>query len=233
MKKQRTGIGKRIHRLFVFGLTGVGLLMMVVLLCNLMVVHSARGRTYDKLSDVPYREVGLVLGTTPRAKHGNVNYYYKCRMEAAAQLYFAHKVSYILVSGDNRRNNYNEPAEMRKSLIALGVPDSVIVLDYAGFRTYDSMIRAHKVFGQDSVTVISQPWHNKRAIFIARHRDLDAIGYNAKDSKVLRSYIKLHIREALSRVKAVIDVVTNKQPKFLGEPVQVSPNSVQDIGMAF
>ena len=221
MKKQRTSFGKWIHRLFVFGLTAVGLVMAVILLCNLMVEHSARGRTYDKISDVPYREVALVLGTTPRAKHGNVNYYYKCRMEAVAQLYFAHKISYIIASGDNHRNNYNEPAEMRKSLLALGVPDSAIVLDYAGFRTYDSMVRAHKVFGQDSVTVVSQSWHNKRAIFIARHRDLDAIGYNAKDSKVFRSFIKLHLREALSRVKAVFDVATNKQPKFLGDPVKV------------
>lgn len=221
MKKTRSNFLKWIRRLFFIGLAGIGLLVALIIGCNLAVMHSAKDRTYDKLSDVPYREVGLVLGTTPRVKSGHANYYYKCRMEAVAELYFAHKIKYIIASGDNRRSNYNEPAEMRKSLIALGIPSSDIYLDYAGFRTYDSMVRAHKVFGQDSVTVISQSWHNKRAIFIARHRDLDAIAYNAKDSKVRKAYIKMHVREAITRVKAVYDVVSNKQPKFLGEPVNI------------
>lgn len=216
---KRTGLRKWLHRIFLLGVIAVITVGAVIGLCNLSVERSARGRTYDSVANIPYRKVAVVLGTTPRVKRGRPNYYYQTRMEAVAELYFAHKISYIIASGDNRRHTYNEPVEMQQSLIALGVPESAIYLDYAGFRTYDSMVRAHKVFCQDSVTVVSQPWHNKRALYIASHRDLDAIAYNAKDSKVRRSYLKMHLREALSRVKAVFDVVTNKQPHFLGDPV--------------
>lgn len=221
MTKKWSPFCKWIRRIFFWGGAVILVVAFVIGLCNISVVICAKGRIYNTVDKVPYRKVGVVLGTTPHAKRGGTNYYYKCRMEAVAELYFAHKISYIIATGDNRKSNYNEPAEMRKSLMALGVPESAIFLDYAGFRTYDSMVRAKKVFGQDSVTVVSQSWHNKRAIYIARHRDLDAIGYNAKDSHVRRSWIKMHVREMLSRVKAVMDVHTNKQPKFLGEPVQI------------
>jgi SanA protein len=110
---------------------------------------------------------------------------------------------------------------MRRSLIELGVPDSVIVLDYAGFRTFDSMIRAKKVFGQDSITVISQAWHNERAVYIAQHYDLDAIGFNVTDIQHRRSYLKNHTREILAKTKVVLDMLLHKQPKFLGDPVPI------------
>lgn len=197
------------------------LIIGAIVVCYIAVSHTAEGRTYNNLDEMPYRKVGLVLGTTPRLSNGNGNFYFNKRMEATAALYHKHKISYILASGDNHKRGYNEPEEMRQSLIALGVPDTVIFLDYAGFRTYDSMIRAKKVFGQDSVTIISQTWHNQRAVFIAKHRDLDAIAYNAQDSKLKRAYLKMHLREALSRVKAVLDVMTNKKPKFLGEPIEI------------
>ncbi len=140
-------------------------------------------------------------------------------MEAAAELYHAGKVSYLLVSGDNHKQGYNEPECMRQSLIALGVPASLIVLDYAGFRTFDSMVRCKKVFGQDSVTVISQLWHNERALYIAKHSDLDAIAYNAGDVRMKWYYVKSRSREMLAKVKVVLDVTFGKKPKFLGKPV--------------
>lgn len=221
MSKKPSIFLKWLRRLFLLGIAIVLLVGIVIGFCNLSVSNSAKNRTYNTVADIPYRKVGVVLGTTPRTKSGSENYFFKARMEAAAELYFSHKISYILVSGDNHVKYYNEPVAMQQSLIAMGVPESDIFLDYAGFRTYDSMVRAKKVFGQDAVTVISQSWHNKRAIYIARHRDLDAIAYNAKDTKVRTSYIRMHLREALSRVKAVFDVLTNKQPKFLGEPVVI------------
>lgn len=116
---------------------------------------------------------------------------------------------------------YNEPECMRRSLVALGVPDSIIYSDYAGFRTFDSMVRCKEVFGQDSVTVISQHWHNERALYIAQHAGLDAIAFNALDVQVKHAYLKNHIRELLAKVKVVMDVTFHKQPKFLGEPVKV------------
>jgi SanA protein len=191
----------------------------IIGLCNLIVIQSAKGRIYDDVEKIPYNKVGLVLGTIPKLSNGNDNYYYKCRMQATADLYFAGKISYIIASGDNHIKDYNEPECMLNSLVALGVPDTVIYLDYAGFRTFDSMIRAKKVFMQDSVTVISQHWHNQRAIYVARKQGMDIIGFDAKDAIVRKAYIKNHIREMLAKVKAVVDVYFGKQPHFLGDPV--------------
>ena len=186
-------------------------------ICNGVVKHQAEGKVYVDVSDIPYRKVGLVLGTVPIVAD-HENFYYKQRMDAAAELYFANKVSYLLLSGDNHVSHYNEPEAMRQSLIERGVPDSVIYLDCAGFRTFDSMVRAKKVFAQDSVTVVSQQWHNERAVYIARHFGLDAIAFNAKDYTLGRKvYLKNHAREALAKVKVVIDLMFNKQPHFLGE----------------
>ena len=198
---------------------GIVFVAVVIGVCNWIVIRSAKGRTYDEIDAVPYHKVGVVLGTVPYLPNGRENFYFNSRMKAAADLYFAHKISYILASGDNHRRNYNEPESMRKALLALGVPDSAIVLDYAGFRTFDSMIRAKKVFGQDSFVVISQHWHNERAIFIARHHDMDVVGYDAKDAIVRKAYLKIFVREVLAKVKAVYDVCVGKQPKYLGEPV--------------
>ena len=198
---------------------GIVFVTVVIGVCNWIVIRSAKGRTYDEIDAVPYHKVGVVLGTVPYLPNGRENFYFNSRMKAAADLYFAHKISYILASGDNHRRNYNEPESMRKALLALGVPDSAIVLDYAGFRTFDSMIRAKKVFGQDSFVVISQHWHNERAIFIARHHDMDVVGYDAKDAIVRKAYLKIFVREVLAKVKAVYDVCVGKQPKYLGEPV--------------
>lgn len=191
----------------------------IIGLCNLIVVQSAKGRIYSDVDKIPYHKVGLVLGTIPKLNNGNDNYYYKCRMQATADLYFAGKISYIIASGDNHIKEYNEPECMLNSLVALGVPDSVIFLDYAGFRTFDSMVRAKKVFGQDSITVISQHWHNQRAIYVARKQGIDIVGFDAQDAIVRKAYIKNHAREILAKVKAVVDVLLGKQPHFLGEPV--------------
>ena len=218
MKKSHSKPGciKSIFRIMAIGIVFVAV---VIGVCNWIVIRSAKGRTYDEIDAVPYHKVGVVLGTVPYLPNGRENFYFNSRMKAAADLYFAHKISYILASGDNHRRNYNEPESMRKALLALGVPDSAIVLDYAGFRTFDSMIRAKKVFGQDSFVVISQHWHNERAIFIARHHDMDVVGYDAKDAIVRKAYLKIFVREVLAKVKAVYDVCVGKQPKYLGEPV--------------
>ena len=202
-----------------WGLICALVVLALVGVCNVIVIQSAKGRTYNNVEEIPYNKVGVVLGTVPKLSNGNDNYYYTCRMKATADLYFAGKISYIIASGDNHIKEYNEPECMRNSLVALGVPDTVIYLDYAGFRTFDSMVRAKKVFGQDSITVISQHWHNQRAIFVARQQDMNAIGFDAKDAIVRKAYFKNHLREMLAKVKAVVDVCFGKQPHFLGEPI--------------
>ena len=188
---------------------------------NVLVNNYSSGRCYDNAEAIPYNRVGLLLGTSPKTKQGTVNLYFKYRMEAAAELYHSGKIDKILISGDNRHKNYNEPAAMRNALLELGVPDSAIVLDYAGFRTYDSMVRAKKVFGQDSVTIISQQWHNERALYIAHRVGIDAIGYNARNVALRKTAVKIGIREWLARTKMVLDLMLQREPHFLGDPITI------------
>ena len=219
MKTSKSKSGGFIRRCFRWGVIGIILVAVTIAVCNWIVIRSAQGRTYHEIKEVPYHKVGVLLGTVPYLPSGKENFYFNSRMKAAADLYFAHKISYILASGDNCRRNYNEPESMRDALLAFGVPESAIVLDYAGFRTFDSMVRAKKVFGQDSFIVISQHWHNERAIFIAQHYDMDVVGYDAKDAIIRKAYIRNYVREILAKVKAVYDVCVGKQPKYLGDPI--------------
>lgn len=193
----------------------------LVIFSNTVVELQSRQHTYNAIENIPYNEVGLVLGTSKSLANGRVNLYFKYRMEAAARLFNAGKIDYILVSGDNSRRSYNEPIEMQKDLIRRGIPQEKIYLDYAGFRTFDSVLRCKKVFGQTAVTIISQSWHNKRAIFIARHHDIEVVAFNARS--VSLAYDKsTRIRELLARVKVLLDIyILNKQPKFLGDPVKI------------
>lgn len=220
MKKTGAQIKRRKKMLWII-VIGFAVAVLLVLICNVKVKKSAEGRMFQDVSEIPYRRVGIVLGTTPVRPNGTPNLYYQYRIDAAANLYFANKISYIIVSGDNHKKDYNEPECMRRSLVALGVPDSVIYSDYAGFRTFDSMVRCKEVFGQDSVIVISQKWHNERALYIAQQAGMEAVAFNADDVQIKHAYLKNHTRELLAKVKVVLDVVFHKKPKFLGEPVQV------------
>ena len=177
-----------------------------------------RNLIYNDVTAIPKNKVGLVLGTGKYAASGNINLFYKYRIDAAVKLYKAGKIEYILVSGDNGSKDYDEPSDFKNDLVARGVPENKIFLDYAGFRTLDSMVRAKEIFGQTSVTVISQKFHNQRAIYIADHFSIKAIGFNAKDP--FRSKMT-HAREYLARSKASLDLVFNVQPKFLGEKITI------------
>ena len=171
------------------------------------------------MDDLPAQKVGLMLGTSPRLSGGRPNLYFTYRVQAATDLYEQGKIEYILVSGDNRKKEYNEPRAMRDALIKKGISEDHIILDYAGFRTFDSMIREEKVFGQDSFIVISQPFHNERAVFIARKSGIEAYGFNARDVDVAAGF-KTKLREVGARVKMILDIyVLHTEPKFLGDPV--------------
>jgi SanA protein len=145
-----------------------------------------------------------------------VNRYYAARIEAAAALWKQGKVRKLLVSGDNRQHNYNEPKVMRADLMTAGVPKDAIACDFAGLRTLDSVARARRIFGQDKVTVVSQRFHNERAIFLAGGWGVDAIGLNA-ESPVLSP--RLRLRETLARVQALWDRMAGTQPRYLGEKI--------------
>lgn len=181
--------------------------------------YSVRHQLFSETNKIPHAYTALVLGTSHKVVGGNENLYFKYRIEAAAQLYHAGTVTKILLSGDNGTMEYNEPREMRKALIKLNVPDSCIVLDYAGFRTYDSVVRSKEVFGQDSIIIVSQMFHLQRALFIANSKNLVAYGYIAVDPG---QSVKTHLREYPARVSAFIDCyILHTKPKYLGEKIHI------------
>ena len=189
-------------------------LLLVIIACNVQVNRKTAKALYDDLNLVPACEVGLLLGTNPYLKNGQPNKYFLYRIEAAVQLYEAKKIQYILVSGDNHRNDYNEPEEMKKALIKKGIPESSILMDYAGFRTLDSVVRAKTVFGKERFMIISQRFHNERALYLAQYNHIEAVGFNAQDVTAYYG-LKTRVREYLARLKLFIDLWFEVNPKFL------------------
>ena len=176
---------------------------------NHIINKSAEGKTYSEPSAIPHRSTALLLGTNPKARSGRPNSFYTQRIDAAVKLYKAGKFDRLIVSGAGDEEGYNEPLAMRADLTERGIPDSIMVLDEEGHRTINSVERAKKTYGVDSCIIISQAFHNKRAIYQAEHFGLDAIGFDAADSPFLYWRVKNHLREYLARVKAVIEVKSN------------------------
>lgn len=184
-----------------------------------MVVSAAAERTYDDVAAIPQREAALVLGCSERLASGWSNLFFQNRIEAAAALYKAGKVKYLIVSGDNHVASYDEPTDMKRALVGRGVPAEAVYCDYAGFRTLDSVVRAKAIFGQSEIIIVSQKFHNQRAIFLASHQGIDAIGFNARDLRS-RLALRTRIREQFARVRTVLDVyLFHSRPKFYGPPV--------------
>lgn len=181
---------------------------------------SVKNKIYDDIHQIPYNKAGLLLGTSKQLKSGQENLYFYYRIDAAVALFQAKKIDYIVVSGDNSTVQYNEPLDMKKELIKRGIPEDRIYLDYAGFRTFDSVIRMKEIFGQTSFTVISQKFHNQRAVFIANEKGLNAIAFNAQNVNKY-SGLKTNIREKFAQVKAILDIWFGKEPKFLGNPIEL------------
>ena len=176
--------------------------------------------TYD-IQKLPNEKVGLLLGTGKFLKNGCKNLYFFNRIDATEQLYKSGKIQYILISGDNSTKNYSEPEDMQAELIKRGIPADKIVLDFAGFRTLDSVVRAKEIFGQNSFIIISQKFHNERAIFLARKYGIEAYGFNAKDVNKYFGF-KTKVREYFARAKVFVDFLLGVEPKFGGEKVEIS-----------
>jgi len=198
----------------------VAIPLILIFLSNFVIESSAKGKTYSSIKEIPKNRVGLVLGTSKKISSGQANPYYTNRINATVELFKAKKIDFVLVSGDNATIYYNEPSTIKKDLLKEGIPEDKIFLDYAGFRTLDSMVRANVVFGLDSVTVISQKFHNERAIFLAKRKGLNAIGYNAEDITGQQGY-KVQFREYFARVKVFLDLVLNTEPKFYGKRIEI------------
>jgi len=186
-------------------------MLMGVLLANIWIVFSTEKKNFYTLQDMPSNDVGLVLGTSKAVHGGRENMFFKYRMEAAARLYKEGKVKFLILSGNHDSVFYNEPNDMKKALMSLGVPENVMTLDFGGFRTYDSIIRCKEVFNRHKFTIISQPTHNARALFLANQLGIDAVAFAAQD--VPSSY-RTYIREYFARPKAILDVYLLDRSKY-------------------
>lgn len=188
---------------------------------------------YDDISSLPDKKLGVVLGTAKYRIAGGINLYYKYRVEAAAALFHSGKVEFLLISGDNAFREYDEPTTFKKDLVKMGVPEERIFLDYAGFRTLDSMVRCKEVFGESDIIVVSQRFHNERAVYIAHHNGMEAVGFNAQDVDHFYG-LKTMTREKLARAKTLLDVhVLSTIPRFLGDRIEIEIlDSTGDVEIA-
>jgi len=185
---------------------------------------STRGHRYDlsrtQISQIPFHEVGIVFGAGI-LPNGQPTPYLQYRIETAVKLYKAYRINMLLMSGDNSTAAHNEPLVMENYAIKLGVPKYAIVLDDAGFDTYDTCYRAHAIFGLSSATLISQGYHLPRAMTTCKGLGIVNIGVMAihptRDYTV--SYI---VREFFSTDKMVFQLMFKPKPTILGSPIQIN-----------
>ena len=194
--------------------------IVLVFTANYSITKNAENKTFSNVSKIKKNSVGLVLGTAKLLKNGIINLYFKYRINATVELYKKGKIDFVLVSGDNGNKNYDEPTDFKNELIKKGIPANKIFLDYAGFRTLASVVRAKEIFGQTSITIISQKFHNERAIYLAEKNGISAIGFNARDVRAKYS-LKVRIREYFARTKAYLDIIFGVKPKFLGKKIKI------------
>lgn len=200
-------------------IAGLLLLGLVIAIDNL-ISFSVRKSVYRDIEQIPYRPYALLLGTSKYTLKNTPNQFYQYRLSAAKDLFDNEKIDYILLSGDNRTLQYNEPKMMANDLKKRGIGDNVLFPDYAGFRTLDSVIRAKQVFHAEPMTIISQGFHCERALFIAQYHHIDAICFAATDPD---TYILTRVREMLARVLMLWELWFEKQPHFLGNPEPLPP----------
>ena len=185
-----------------FTLVEIGVLLMI--LANIWVYALTNGRTYTRISKIPPRETALVLGTSPKMKSGVSNPYFTSRMDATALLYHHGKIKKIIVSGE-KSPGYDEPFAMKNYLVYQeGVPESIIVEDPKGFKTQSSISNCKNIYQQNDVIIVSQGFHNLRALVYARNNDMNALGFDAQDVLSNQSYYRNQSREFLARVVAVV-----------------------------
>ena len=182
------------------------ILLITILSCYLLICINARGKTFNDVQNIPYNEVGLLLGTSPITPTGEHNYYFDERIKATAALFHSGKIKRIIASGGDYSSNggCNELIAMRDSLIKQEIPDSLITLDYQGSRT---LLSITNVKNMGSITIISQKYHNERAIYLAEHYGLQTVAFNATTPNIINKKIRNISREFLARVKLFIDLV--------------------------
>lgn len=200
---------------------GAVVALCVLVLGNIWIEIRAAGRIYSDCARLSSSDVGLVLGTSRRLHGGYANPFFAGRMAAAVELYRARKVRHLILSGDNHSAGYDEPSDMRDALLEEGIPQDAMTLDYAGFRTLDSLARAKEVFGLNKLAIVTDDFHAARAIFLARHFGIDARACTSTPVK-LRWSLKTRMRDVGARMKALLDVyILRTRPHFLGPKIEL------------
>jgi len=207
-------VGKFVRNIFMI-LAALGLL--VLILPRIITAIYSWTRTYT-IASAPAERVAIVFGAG-LTRDGQPTSILRDRVKTAVQLYFSGKVEKLLMSGDNRSVNYNEPGAMGNYAISLGVPNDAIVLDYAGRRTYDTCYRAKAIFGLGSALLVTQQFHLPRALFLCNALGIQAMGVKADNYRYWPPLMLLwNIREQLATVSAFWDVYVEKPLPVLGKP---------------
>jgi len=191
--------------------------LVIIFFNNYAIKEGAKNLMYSKVSNVPHRKIAVLLGVEKKFKNGKINHFYINRIDATVNLFKAKKIDIIIVS----RNQGNVVDDVKEDLMKQGIPENVIILDYAGLRTYDTMYRMYKVYGQKDFLVISQRKQNERAIYIAKKNGLNAIAFNASEYSGYNSF-RLNIIEKYERTRLFFEFLVQKKPIFKGEKVVIS-----------
>jgi len=181
-------------------------LLALILVCNVWIISATRSRVFYDIALLPVHRDGLVLATGRLMENGRLNRHFVRRVEAATALYRAGKIQRLILSGDKA---HDEPMELKRALLDRGVPESALVLDNYGLRTLDSVVRARDVFHCGHLTIISERFHDFRALFLSRYYGINAVAYAPPDLP-FRWMLKSSVRESLARVKAVLDLYVLK-----------------------
>jgi SanA protein len=182
------------------------LIIVIIVSSNIFVNMYANRFLYDALKKLPINEYGLVLGTNKYLPQGGINQFFEGRVKGVQQLYVAGKIKKIIVSGYRESVKYDEPAQIKNMLLKYGVPDSVIILDTVGHRTIQSIQNLSKISGLQRVTIISQRFHNQRAVYLACHKGYTAVGYNVADVHSSRN-ARTYMREIFAKTLAFFEIV--------------------------
>lgn len=193
------------------------------IIVNLCIINNSKSKIYT-IETVPKKQVWLILWAGVLQNNKTLSDTYRDRVDTAIALYKASKIEKILVSGDNGDKSYNEVEPARDYLIEKWVKSEDIFLDYAGFRTYDSLYRARDVFNVKKVNLITQEFHLSRAIYLCDSMWLDCVGTKADLHKYLGES-KNNFREFFARVKSFLDITFHKKPKFLWPVVDINGES--------
>jgi SanA protein len=195
----------------------------LIFFSNLVINFYSNDRIFYSVSEIPSKKTALVLGTSKYliGSTKQINLFYKERIKAANDLFESGKVETLILSGTNDSKYYNEPETMKKDLMDLGIPENKLYLDYAGFRTLDSVVRTKEIFSQSDLIIVSQKFHLQRAIFIAGLNNMEAVGYAAQDPPFLTS-AKIYLREIFSRINLLFDILFQREPRFYGPKVKIN-----------